>query len=362
MKRFVVAWLVFVSTACGAAAPRAAMMAQAPAAIATGGGAAPASATPTATQIPEQLVIEGTLSVQVDEIGDVVPQLHALVESRGGRVIEEDVTGAEKSWNAQLKLRLPPDKVEEVVAFLAKRGEILDRHITASDVSKQLFDQEIALKNLHTTLDRLTQVMATGGLKVPEILQIEQEMTRIRGQIEQIEGDQRYLKDRVALATLAVTITRREGAVTVAEAKLYPGVRGAALVLFDPGVRERVRMGAGIVVHSIFRANSIELDVFEKTTNSDGTRSSNAVIATTGGAVYSDFLGRGKREIFNPYIGGRLGYGYLDGHRFVVQGEVGLELFKQRNLVIDTSARLTGLIGDTTDVGLVVGAGATIAF
>ncbi len=356
MKLPIVVALVCVSSACGAAYSKSARQGVAAA------GPATVAADPTAAQIPEQLVIEGTLTVQVDEIADVVPSLRSLVESSGGRIITEVINGAEKSWSAQLKLRIPPSKVDDVVGFLAKRGEILDKRITASDVSKQLFDHEIALKNLRTTLDRLTQLMAQGGLKVNEILEIEKEMTRLRGQIEQIEGEQRFLKDRVSLATLEIAITRRAGAVTVAQAKLYPGVRSTALVLFDPGTRMRTRMGAGIVVHSVLRVNSIEVDVFEKAMNADGTKASNAVIATTGGAAYSDFLGHGQRTTLNPYIGGRLGYGYLDAHKFVVQGEVGLELYKQRNVVIDTNVRVTGLIGESTDLGLVVGGGATFAF
>ena len=103
--------------------------------------------------------------------------------------------------------------------------------------------------------------------------------------------------------------------------------------------------------------------MFEKVRNPDGTMTSNAVIATTGGAAYSDFLGKGQREFLNTYIGGRLGYAYfVDAHKFVVQGEAGLELFKHKSMVIDANARVTGLIGSTSDVGVVVGGGATFAF
>jgi len=363
MGQILILALCLGTMGCGGSAPMRAKSAQ----VAPGGppptpAASGGNVTPVATQIPEQLVIEGTLSVEVDEIGDVVPSLRTLVEHANGRVINEVVTGAEKSWNAQLKIRLPPSKVDDVVGFLAKRGTITDKRITATDVSKQLFDQEIALKNLRTTLDRLHELMKQGGLKIQEILQVEQEMTRLRGQIEQIEGEQRFLKDRVALATLDITMTRKEGAVTVAKAKVYPGVRGAALVLFDPGTRERTRFGVGFVLHTLLRANTLEVDVFQKEHNADGTSSSNAVIATTGGAVYSDFLGGGRRQVFNPYLGFRIGYGYLDDHKFVIQGEAGVELFKHRNAIIDLSARATGLIGSSSDLALVAGAGATFAF
>src|SRR5258706_16405590 len=124
MKLPIVVALVCVSSACGAAYSKSARQGVAAA------GPATVAADPTAAQIPEQLVIEGTLTVQVDEIADVVPSLRSLVESSGGRIITEVINGAEKSWSAQLKLRIPPSKVDDVVGFLAKRGEILDKRIT----------------------------------------------------------------------------------------------------------------------------------------------------------------------------------------------------------------------------------------
>jgi len=317
---------------------------------------------PIATQLPEQMVIEGTIEVQVSEIGDVVPALHGTVEQAGGRVITESVTGAEQSWTAQLKLRLPPDKLEDVVSFLAKRGDIVAKHITATDVSKQLFDEDLAIKNLKSTLDRLTELMKQGGLKIDDVLRVEQEMTRIRGQIETLEGDTRFLKDRVALATLDITMSRRAGAVTVAQAKAYPGLRAAMLVLADPGSRTQARFGAGLVLHTVLRQATLEVDVFQKEQNADATKSSAAVLATFGGAAYSDFFGHGERRFGNPYLGGRLGYGYLDSHRFVAQGELGVELIKTRYAVVDANARITGLIGRDSDLALVVGIGAIFAF
>ncbi len=362
MRNLVIVMFVVTCAACGAASyAKAPLPPGAPSASpgsSVGGNGAP----PIATQIPEQLVIEGSLAVEVDEIGDVVPAIRAHVEAVGGRVINESVTGAERSWSAQIKLRIPPDKVEDIVGFLAKRGEIVSKNITATDVSKQLFDQDLALKNLRATLDRLTQLMAQGGLKIEDVLRVEQEMTRIRGQIEQLEGDQRFLKDRVALATLDVAMSRRAGAVSFATAKAYPGARAAALVLLDPGTRPRTRLGGGLVVHTFLRAMSLELDLFQKEPDASGAASHAAALVTLGGAIYSDFLGYGQRRTLNPYLGLRVGYGYLDDHRFVAQGEAGVELWKSRNAMVDANLRMTGLIGNGTDLALVAGVGAVIAF
>ncbi len=197
------------------------------------GAAAPAalvaSAEPTAIQLPEQLVIEGSLTVEVGEVADLISGLRAVVEQGGGRIITEEVSGAETSWRADLRLRLPPDQVDAVVAWLAGKGDILDKRINATDVSRTLFDQELALANLQATSDRLQAILAGPGLVMADVLAIEKELTRIRGEIEAIKGAQRFLRDRVALATLDIALRRRDGAVTIARAKFYPGVRATSL-------------------------------------------------------------------------------------------------------------------------------------
>lgn len=318
-------------------------------------------------ELPQQLVVEGSLQLSVAEIGDLVPALRAHVEQLGGLVVEEEVSGLEADWHAHVKLRVPPQQLQAVVTWLAGRGDITDKQIRSSDVAKTLFDQELALKNAQLTSERLEALLRQGGLSMADVLAVERELTRLRGEMESIKGQSVFLKDRVALATLDVGMTRRSGTVHIAQAKAYPGGRFSALILLDPEGRARTRLGGGFAVHTIFRAATLELELYEgKPSGSDGAgasaEESMAVMATVGGAMYSDFLGRGERKLGNPYLGLRTGYGYLDSHRWVVQAEAGVELLKTKRFMIDASVRLSGLIGEDVDAAAIVGGSAVVAF
>jgi hypothetical protein len=344
--------------------------APAPAAPGSSGGA-PIAAGPVATDartaapvLKEQVVVEAWLSVQVEDASETARALRALVEKSEGRVVSEQVSGAAESWSASMQLRLPPRAVSSVVDWLNGQGEITSKRIQGTDVSKTLFDQQIALDNLTLTLERLRKLLDAGGLQMKDILEIEKEMTRLRGEIERIKGEKRFLEDRVSLATVSVELSRRAGAVMSPKAKIYPGPRFAVLTLFGAGDRQTTRIGGGVAMHIAIPRLTLELDVFDDVDSTDDhPRESHAAIATWGGAMYSDFLGRGEREFLNPYIGFRAGYGYLDYHAFVLQGEVGLELYKQTHMLIDANVRATGFIGeDDVDAGLVTGASAVFAF
>jgi hypothetical protein len=274
------------------------------------------------------------------------------------------VTGAAESWSASIQLRLPPRAVSSIIDWLGQQGEVTSKRIQGTDVSKTLFDQEIALKNLTLTLERLRKLLDAGGLQMKDILEIEKEMTRLRGEIERIKGEKRWLEDRVALATVSVELRRKNGAVLSPKAKIYPGPRLALLTLFGADGRQKNRLGGGVVMHIVVPRITLQLDVFDDVdSTSEHPRESHAVLATYGAALYSDFLGRGEREFFNPYIGFRAGYGWLDYHAFVLQGEVGLELYKQKHMLIDASVQATGFLGeDNVDAGLVSAASAVFAF
>ena len=322
---------------------------------------------PSAATLPEQLVVEGRISIEVEDAAHTASALRTWVGAAGGRVVSDQVDGAAQSRHAALKLRLPPAQVDPLVAWLDKQGDITSKQIQATDVSRTLFDQDIAVANDKATLERLRKLLDAGGLKMDDILAIEREMTRVRGEIEQLEGNLRYLRDRVAQATIDVDVQLKKDAViapvVMAKAKVYPGPRLAALTLFSPDGRKRTRLGAGVVLHMVVPDDSLEMDVFDDVAARPGSGAEgHGILLTYGARMYSDFLGRGKRRLLNPYLGLRLGYGHIGYHAFAIEGEVGLELYKSKYVMVDLNARALGLLGDHSDGGLVSGGSVVFAF
>lgn len=344
--------------AAPAAMPTAAPAAAGPAQLANAGGDVPAEAQ--AILAKEQRVIEGWLELEVERVAEVAAAIRARVESANGRVMDEQLGGDATSRHGRVQVKIPPTEVDAFLAWIAQQGDVRSKRIQSTDVSRQLFDQAIALDNLQRTLDRLRALLDRQGLTMQEILAIEQEMTRLRGEIERIKGEKRFLEHRVALATLTIEIRQREDAVflgTDAEPKLYPGPRASMLYLLDAGDRTALRLGGGAAVHLYQRMN-LELDVFE-----DPDDTGAAVLATMGSAIYSDFLGRGRRRFLNPYLGARAGFGYLERPTFAFGAGAGVELFKHEYVMVDLNVRAMGLVGKGgLDTGVVTGATVVFAF
>lgn len=294
----------------------------------------------------DKLVVEAWVQLSSDDVGKTVAAIRQRVSESKGRVVEEQLSGstAQTSY-ATLRVRVPSAETTGFLDWLERVGEVTSRRVQATDVSKTLFDLSLALENLRLTSSRLQQLLAKEGLAMADVLAIEKELTRIRGEIEQLEGQRRWLADRVELSTIELVVNGKGGPETFApQAKVQLGPTFSALRLLDPNGRAATRWGGGLTLGAD-RSLTLDLVVFPEL-QGEGR----SLVATLGGASYSDFLGGGRRTFLNPYLGMRLGYAYLGEPHLVLAGELGLELYKQKYVVVDLSARVLGLVFNRSEV------------
>lgn len=109
--------------------------------------------------------------------------------------------------NLSATLRIPVPQLDGAIAELKQLGRVEQESQSGEEVSKQYIDLAVRLKNARVTEQRLVDVLQTKTGKVKDILDVEKEIARVRGEIEQMEADQRDLKTRVDYATLQLTVS-----------------------------------------------------------------------------------------------------------------------------------------------------------
>jgi hypothetical protein len=292
------------------------------------------------------LDIEGNVSVQVPKVKRAVQALHELAARTGGVVTEERVNTASQYGSAQLTLRVPSGSAQGVFDALEQLGSVLEQNVTARDIGKEYFDANLRLSSLEATLHRYEEILSH-ATKVEEILTIESELARIRGEIEQVKGNLRWLSDRAARATLHIALSEQQPEVVRAEepeAKFFPGLRAPALLDFGKHATEGY-VGGGFGLQ-LSRAFALDLDVLKHPGSSE--HGPDAILASVGGELYSDLLGRGERRYLNPYLGWRAGYARFGADNQALLGAtLGLELYKNRGFGVDLETRNYFAFGGT---------------
>ena len=148
-----------------------------------------------------------TLEVKADSLDTAVAQVRALAARVNGYVTNVAMqAGEQQIRQAILTIRLPAARFDDAVAALRSIGEVESVNVTTEDVGEEYVDVQMRLANARRLEERLLELLGTRTGTLEHVLTIERELARVREQIERLEGRLRYLRNRVDLSTLAVTV------------------------------------------------------------------------------------------------------------------------------------------------------------
>jgi hypothetical protein len=106
----------------------------------------------------------------------------------------------------QASLRIPARELNAAAAELKNLGQVENENQNAEEVTQQHTDLVARLKNSRETEQRLQAILVQRTGKISDVLSVEQEIARVRGEIEQMEGEQKSLEHRVDFATIDLNL------------------------------------------------------------------------------------------------------------------------------------------------------------
>jgi len=319
-------------------------------------GGSGASATPT-VQLPaanapekgEMIDIEARYAVQCDAVTKCAASFRDLVARSGGRITVDDAN-ADKETQVTFEVRVPADRFDSFAAGLTGLGAVQARDVRRKDVSKEYHDSELLLHERDAARQRYEDLLKDAKT-VEDTLKIEQQLERLRTEIDRIKGDMLWLKDRVADATVSVRFfpsATSEDAVFAPTATLYPTLRTSMMFDLRSETQRIGYVGGGFSVQfkPFARALTFDVDIARAAVADKASVSDWSYTFLTGLDLYSDLLGGGRRKFLNPYLGFRLGYAISEGAGdFAFGGVVGVDIVKTKAVLFDVGARVLGLVG-----------------
>lgn len=185
----------------------------------------PASGTDAATVPAEQRLIVRNVGVRVrvkdvanavTDLQDAAKRYQAIVtdlqvSTDEGVPIYRSYTEATPladgaALSGYMTVRVPAAKLDAFVAEASKLGTVLRQAESESDVTQQHIDLKARLVNLKATEAQLREFFGKAK-NVTEMLAIEQELSRVRGEIEAMQAQIDYLERQASLATVTVELT-----------------------------------------------------------------------------------------------------------------------------------------------------------
>ncbi|MHB9004173.1 MAG: DUF4349 domain-containing protein [Coriobacteriia bacterium] len=188
-------------------------------------GSVPPGSGEDASTVPagERLVVRTVdMRVEVDDVEKSVGAIRKAVEARKGVVTDLQVSTDENvpiyrpyvegssavdgsPLSGYITVRVPAETLEAFIAETGKLGKIVRQAENESDVTQQHVDLAARLKNLQATEAQLRDFFGKAK-NVTEMLAIQQELSRVRGEIEAMQAQMAYLERQAAMSTVTVEL------------------------------------------------------------------------------------------------------------------------------------------------------------
>jgi hypothetical protein len=143
-----------------------------------------------------RLIYTATLVLDVDQPDVCATRITQLAHDAGGYVSSRT--------DGALVVRVPQSHFQETLTHLAMVGDVVHRAIDAKDSSALVVDIGARLKNARAVRERLTELLR-GATATKDVLEIERQLARVTGEIEDLEGSPHVIADLVAYPTVTVT-------------------------------------------------------------------------------------------------------------------------------------------------------------
>ncbi|MGZ8457675.1 MAG: DUF4349 domain-containing protein [Gemmatirosa sp.] len=182
----------------------------APLAVQPSAGAGAGAGETTTVAAPAMLIRTGQASVEVDSLEPAIAAVRALATRMGGYVANTALSaGREQVRSATLQLKVPSARFDALVGGLAPVGRVETVNVSAEDVGEEYVDVAARVANARRLEARLVTLLERSTSRLSDVLAVERELARVREEIERAEGRLRFLRTRVALSTLDVTVHER---------------------------------------------------------------------------------------------------------------------------------------------------------
>ena len=173
------------------------------------GGLAGKTASTAAPPNPSAPMIARTVSliIQVKDVTGSRQALDAILTRYQGYAAELTMNtpeGSARSFSASL--RIPAPALSAALADLRSLGRVQNESQSGEEVTQQHADLVARLKNARETEQRLQAILQQRTGKVEEVLQVEEQISNTRGEIERMEAEQKALEHRVDFATVQLQL------------------------------------------------------------------------------------------------------------------------------------------------------------
>lgn len=165
----------------------------------------------------ERIVIKNaSLDIIVGDPPEVMDAIGKMAEQMGGFIVNANLyqdilpSGVEVP-RASITVRVPAERLDEALERIEDQSDqpVDNKTINSQDVTQEYTDLQSRLRNLEAAETQLMSIMEEAR-RTEDVLQVYNELTRVRGEIEVTKGRIQYFEESARLSSISVNIVPNE--------------------------------------------------------------------------------------------------------------------------------------------------------
>ncbi len=175
----------------------------------TGSGASTAENVQKQVEQGRKLIRRMDIDVETQSFDKLLSQLDAKVAELGGYIENSNIYGSgnqyEGSRSANYTVRVPADKMDEMVTMVSENANVTRKSESTDDVTLSYVDTKSRKEALEVEQERLMALMEKAE-SVDAIIALETRLTEVRYQIQSMESQLRTYDNQVDYATISIFV------------------------------------------------------------------------------------------------------------------------------------------------------------
>lgn len=154
-----------------------------------------------------KLIRNGSMQIEVEDVDVAARNLRDIATKHGGYTSESSSEQRDASQRqASVTILVPSVNFDALVQDVRTIGDVGREALSTQDVTKAYADLETRIAVKKQTETRLLEIMASRTGSMSDVLQVERELGRLTGEIEDLLGQKRYFDQKIATSTLTIQL------------------------------------------------------------------------------------------------------------------------------------------------------------
>jgi len=158
-------------------------------------------------QFARKLIYTADADLVVEDFDAVPQQIDKLVRQYRGFIANSQIGGRRGSRRTGTwQVRIPAEQFEPFLAATVEIGEVRSLARKSQDVTEEFFDVEARIRNKRVQENGLLKILEERPGKLEDVLTVERELSRVREEMERMEGRLRLLANLTSLTTINIVV------------------------------------------------------------------------------------------------------------------------------------------------------------